>query len=170
MSTSSYGPSSRPSRSCAMSRLIVAATAYYRPTHDRAPAWAFAACDGTVGVSRARLPLDTIGRPPSTGGLASVDPRRYSGVQIGPINPDPSLLGGAGGLVTQVLGLVMYICLVVCVIAGLASGGMIAVGGVSRNVEMRSAGMRGLIYSIVGVVVIGSIVVIMNTVFSRAHS
>jgi len=91
-------------------------------------------------------------------------------VQIGPINPDPSLLGGASGLVTQVLGLVMYISLVACIIAGLASGGMIAVGGVSRNVEMRSAGMRGLIYSIVGVVVIGSIVVIMNTVFSRAHS
>jgi len=91
-------------------------------------------------------------------------------VQIGPINPDPSLLGGASGLIVQVLGLVMYISLVACVIAGLASGGMIAVGGVSRNVEMRSAGMRGLIYSIVGVVVIGSIVVIMNTVFSRAHS
>ena len=91
-------------------------------------------------------------------------------MQIGPINPDPSLLGGASGLIVQVLGLVMYISLVACVIAGLASGGMIAVGGVSRNVEMRSAGMRGLIYSIVGVVVIGSIVVIMNTVFSRAHS
>jgi hypothetical protein len=91
-------------------------------------------------------------------------------VQIGPINPDPTLLGGASGLVTQVLGLVMYISLVACVIAGLASGGMIAVGGVSRNVEMRSAGMRGLIYSIVGVVVIGSILVVMNTVFSRAHS
>jgi hypothetical protein len=91
-------------------------------------------------------------------------------VQIGPINPDPSLLGGASGLVTQVLGLVMYISLVVCFIAGLASGGMIAVGGVSRNVEMRSAGMRGLLYSIVGVVVIGSILVVMNTVFSRAHS
>jgi hypothetical protein len=91
-------------------------------------------------------------------------------VQIGPINPDPSLLGGASGLVTQVLGLVMYISLVACVIAGLASGGMIAVGGVSRNVEMRSAGVRGLLYSIVGVVVIGSILVVMNTVFSRAHS
>jgi hypothetical protein len=91
-------------------------------------------------------------------------------VQIGPINPDPSLLGGASGLVTQVLGLVMYISLVACVIAGLAAGGMIAVGGVSRNIEMRSAGMRGLIYSIVGVVVIGTILVVMNTVFSRAHS
>ena len=91
-------------------------------------------------------------------------------MQIGPINPDPSLLGGAGGLVTQVIGLVMYISLVACVIAGLASGGMIAVGGVSRNIEMRSAGMRGLIYSIVGVVVIGSILVVMNNVFSRAHS
>jgi Type IV secretion system pilin len=91
-------------------------------------------------------------------------------VQIGPINPDPTLLGGASGLVMQVLGLVMYISLVACVIAGLAAGGMIAVGGVSRNVEMRSAGMRGLIYSIVGVVVIGSILVVMNTVFSRAHS
>ena len=91
-------------------------------------------------------------------------------MQIGPINPDPSLLGGAGGLVTQVLGLVMYICLVVCVIAGLASGAMIALGGVSRNIEMRSAGVRGLLYSIVGVVVIGSILVVMNTVFSRAHS
>jgi hypothetical protein len=91
-------------------------------------------------------------------------------VQIGPINPDPSLLGGASGLVTQVLGLVMYISLVACIIAGLASGGMIAVGGVSRNIEMRSAGMRGLLYSIVGVVVIGSILVVMNTVFSRAHS
>jgi hypothetical protein len=44
------------------------------------------------------------------------------------------------------------------------------VGGVSRNVEMRSAGMRGLVYSIVGVVVIGSILVVMNTVFGRAHS
>ena len=64
----------------------------------------------------------------------------------------------------------MYISLVACVIAGLASGGMIAVGGVSRNVEMRSAGMRGLLYSILGVVVIGSILVVMNTVFSRAHS
>ena len=91
-------------------------------------------------------------------------------MQIGPINPDPSLLGGASGLVTQVLGLVMYISLVACIIAGLASGGMIAVGGVSRNVEMRSAGVRGLLYSIVGVVVIGSILVVMNTVFSRAHS
>jgi hypothetical protein len=91
-------------------------------------------------------------------------------VQIGPITPDPTLLGGAGGLVMQVLGLVMYISLVACVIAGLAAGGMIAVGGVSRNVEMRSAGMRGLIYSIVGVVVIGSILVVMNAVFSRAHS
>ena len=91
-------------------------------------------------------------------------------MQIGPINPDPSLLGGASGLVTQLLGLVMYISLVACVIAGLASGGMIAVGGVSRNVEMRSAGVRGLLYSIVGVVVIGSILVVMNTVFSRAHS
>jgi len=91
-------------------------------------------------------------------------------VQIGPINPDPSLLGGASGLVTQLLGLVMYISLVACVIAGLASGGMIAVGGVSRNVEMRSAGVRGLLYSIVGVVVVGSILVVMNTVFNRAHS
>ena len=91
-------------------------------------------------------------------------------MQIGPINPDPSLLGGASGLVTQLLGLVMYISLVACVIAGLASGGMIAVGGVSRNVEMRSAGVRGLLYSIVGVVVIGSILVVMNTVFNRAHS
>ena len=91
-------------------------------------------------------------------------------MQIGPINPDPSLLGGASGLVTQLLGLVMYISLVACIIAGLASGGMIAVGGVSRNVEMRSAGVRGLLYSIVGVVVIGSILVVMNTVFSRAHS
>ena len=91
-------------------------------------------------------------------------------MQIGPINPDPSLLGGASGLIVQVLGLVMYISLVACVIAGLASGGMIAVGGVSRNVEMRSAGVRGLLYSIVGVVVIGSILVVMNTVFSRAHS
>ena len=91
-------------------------------------------------------------------------------MQIGPINPDPSLLGGASGLVTQVLGLVMYISLVACIIAGLASGGMIAVGGVSRNVEMRSAGVRGLLYSIVGVVVIGSIFVVMTTAFSRAHS
>jgi hypothetical protein len=91
-------------------------------------------------------------------------------MQIGPINPDPTLLGGASGLVTQVLGLVMYISLVACIIAGLAAGGMIAVGGVSRNVEMRSAGMRGLIYSIIGVVVVGSILVVMNTVFSRAHS
>jgi hypothetical protein len=91
-------------------------------------------------------------------------------VQIGPINPDPSLLGGASGLVTQVLGLVMYISLVACVIAGLVSGGMIALGGVSRNVETRSAGVRGLLYSIVGVVVVGSILVVINTVFSRAHS
>jgi hypothetical protein len=91
-------------------------------------------------------------------------------VQIGPINPDPSLLGGASGLITQVLGLVMYISLVLCVIAGLASGAMIALGGVSRNVEMRSAGVRGLLYSIVGVVVIGSIFVVMTTAFSRAHS
>jgi len=91
-------------------------------------------------------------------------------VQIGPINPDPSLLGGASGLVTQVLGLVMYISLVLCIIVGMLSGGMIALGGVSRNVEMRSSGVRGLLYSIVGVVVIGSILVVMNTVFSRAHS
>ena len=91
-------------------------------------------------------------------------------MQIGPINPDPSLLGGASGLVTQVLGLVMYISLVACLIAGLASGGMMAVGGLSRNVEMRSRGIRGLLYSIAGVVVIGTILVIMNTVFGRAHS
>ena len=91
-------------------------------------------------------------------------------MQIGPINPDPSLLGGASGLVTQVLGLVMYISLVLCIIVGMLSGGMIALGGVSRNVEMRSSGVRGLLYSIVGVVVIGSILVVMNTVFSRAHS
>ena len=91
-------------------------------------------------------------------------------MQIGPINPDPSLLGGASGLVTQLLGLVMYISLVACVIAGLVSGGMIALGGVSRNVETRSAGVRGLLYSIAGVVVVGSILVVINTVFSRAHS
>jgi hypothetical protein len=91
-------------------------------------------------------------------------------VQIGPIHPDPSLLGGAGGLVIQVLDLVMFLSLVVCVIAGLASGGMIAIGGLSRNVEMRSTGVRGLVYSIAGVAVIGSILAIMNATFSRAHS
>jgi len=92
------------------------------------------------------------------------------GVSIGPINPDPSLLGGAGALVTQVLGLVMYVSLIVCIVAGLASGGMIAVGGMSRNIETRTRGVRGLLYSIAGVVVIATILVIMNAVFSRAHS
>ena len=91
-------------------------------------------------------------------------------MQIGPINPDPSLLGGAGALVTQVLGLVMYVSLVVCIVAGLASGGMIAVGGLSRNIETRARGVRGLFYSIAGVVVIATILVVMNAVFSRAHS
>ena len=86
------------------------------------------------------------------------------------INPDPALLGGAAGLVGQILGLVMYISLVACVVAGLASGGMIAVGGISRNIEMRSAGTRGLLYSVAGVVVVGSVLVILSTFFSKAHA
>ena len=90
-------------------------------------------------------------------------------MHIPSINPDPALLGGADNLVRQILGLVMYLSLVVCVVAGLASGGMIAVGGLSRNVDLCSSGTRGLLYSIAGVIVIGTVLVVLDTAFSRAH-
>ncbi|WP_112136110.1 hypothetical protein [Glycomyces dulcitolivorans] len=80
-----------------------------------------------------------------------------------PAPVDPT--GGSEGL-SFLIGSAKYIVLVVCVIVGILSGALIAVGGASKRPDMADLGKKALICSFFGIVVAGTWIAVANSTWT----
>jgi hypothetical protein len=84
------------------------------------------------------------------------------------IVPNPAPIDPTGGSegVPFLLGVAKWGALIASGLAGVVSGALIAVGGMSRRAEMAQHGKVGLICALIGVVVSGTWIMVTNTSWS----
>ena len=81
--------------------------------------------------------------------------------------PIESPVSGAG--IQLLLGYAKWGSLMACGVAGLVSGGLIAVGQLSNRPDHADKGKRVLLYTLGGVAVVALIIPTLNTVFGSAR-
>ena len=80
-------------------------------------------------------------------------------------NPPPSSPGPGTGAITTLLSWLKWLALAACAASAIAAGGMIAVGGVTRRSELAARGKAGLVWSIIGAIVVGVGIPLVNRAF-----
>jgi hypothetical protein len=80
-------------------------------------------------------------------------------------NPAPASPGPGGGAVTALLSWVKWLALAACAASAIAAGGMIAAGSVSRRSELAERGKTSLLWSVVGAVIVGIGIPLVNHAF-----
>lgn len=93
-------------------------------------------------------------------------PRVLAG-PIAPHQPDGSGLPGAAAVDT-IIGWTMYGALVACVLAIVVAGGMVALGNTSARPHVAERGKVTLLWSLVGAVIIGVAIPLVNRAFGLA--
>jgi hypothetical protein len=80
-------------------------------------------------------------------------------------NPPPASPGPGGGAVATLLAWTKWLALAACAASAVAAGGMIAVGSVTRRAELAVRGKTGLVWSIIGAVVVAVGIPLVNHAF-----
>jgi hypothetical protein len=80
-------------------------------------------------------------------------------------NPPPASPGPASGAVTTLLAWLKWLALAACAASAIAAGGMIAVGSVTRRSELAARGKAGLVWSVIGAIVVGVGIPLVNHAF-----
>lgn len=84
-----------------------------------------------------------------------------------PVKPDNTGMPGAAAIDT-LLSWAMYLGLTACILGAIFSGGAIALGMTSRHPHWAERGKVGVLAAVIGAVVIGSAVTIVNKGFGLA--
>ena len=92
---------------------------------------------------------------------------RVLAAPIAPHQPDGSGLPGAAAIDT-IIGWTMYGALVACVLAIVVAGGMVAIGNTSARPHVAERGKVTLLWSLVGAVIIGVAIPLVNRAFALA--
>jgi hypothetical protein len=104
------------------------------------------------------MPSPTLAEPTATRVLAG---------PIAPHQPDGSGLPGSAAVDT-IIGWTMYGALVACVLAIVVAGGMVALGNTSARPHVAERGKVTLLWSLVGAVIIGVAIPLVNRAFGLA--
>lgn len=80
-------------------------------------------------------------------------------------NPAPASPGPGSGAIATLLAWTKWLALAACAASAVVAGGMIAVGSVSRRSELAARGKAGLAWSVVGAVVVGVGIPLVNHAF-----
>jgi hypothetical protein len=80
-------------------------------------------------------------------------------------NPPPASPGPGSGAVTTLLAWLKWLALAACAASAIAAGGMIAVGGVTRRSELAARGKAGLVWSVLGAIVVAVGIPLVNRAF-----
>jgi hypothetical protein len=80
-------------------------------------------------------------------------------------NPPPASPGPGGGAVTTLLAWVKWLALAACAGSAVVAGGMIAVGSVTCRSELAARGKSGLVWSVVGAIVVAIGIPLVNHAF-----
>lgn len=86
---------------------------------------------------------------------------------ISPHSPDGTGIPGSNAVDT-IISWSMYGALVLCVLAAILSGGFMAVGRLSERPHLAMRGQSALMWSVIGAVVVGVAIPIVNKAFSLA--
>jgi hypothetical protein len=79
-------------------------------------------------------------------------------------NPAP-VSPGVGSAVTTLIAWVKWLALAACGASAVVAGGMIAAGGVTRRSELAERGKAALLWSVIGAVVVGVGIPLVNQAF-----
>lgn len=99
--------------------------------------------------------------------LAAASPAPGPAGGGGPVQnvaPSGGGLPGAGA-VTTILAWTLWGSLVLCAVAAIGSGGAMAAGSLSRNPALAERGKATLLWSVIGAVVVGSAIALVNGAF-----
>lgn len=80
-------------------------------------------------------------------------------------NPPPAIPGPGAGAVATLLAWAKWLALAACAASAVAAGGMIAVGSVTRRSELAARGKAGLVWSVVGAIVVAVGIPLVNHAF-----
>ena len=80
-------------------------------------------------------------------------------------NPPPASPGPGSGAIATLLAWTKWLALTACAASAVAAGGMIAVGSVSRRADLAARGKVGLVWAIVGAVVVAVGIPLVNHAF-----
>jgi hypothetical protein len=83
-------------------------------------------------------------------------------------NPAPADPTGGSNGITLLLSYVKWGALIACAVAALVSGGLMAIGSLSNRPDQVDKGKRALIWSLGGVIVAATAIVVVNSVFDAA--
>ncbi|HUZ24171.1 MAG TPA: hypothetical protein VMV07_10455 [Streptosporangiaceae bacterium] len=99
-------------------------------------------------------------------GLLAISSGAAHAVQVANVpNPAPASPGPGGGAVTTLLAWVKWLALAACGASAIAAGGMIAAGSVTRRAELAERGKASLLWSVVGAVIVGIGIPLVNHAF-----
>jgi hypothetical protein len=80
-------------------------------------------------------------------------------------NPPPASPGPGTGAISTLLAWTKWLALAACAASAVAAGGMIAVGSVTRRAELAARGKTGLLWSVLGAVVVAVGIPLVNHAF-----
>src|SRR6185312_9666408 len=95
--------------------------------------------------------------------------RAHAAIAAGPgkiPNPPPASPGPGSGAVSLLLAWTKWLALAACGASAVAAGGMIAIGNVSNHSNLAARGKTGLIWSVVGALVVAIGIPLVNHAFS----
>ena len=81
----------------------------------------------------------------------------------GPVDPT----GGSSGI-NLLISYAKWGAVIACALTGVVSGGMIAVGSMSNRPDVQDRGKKGMIATVLGVIVVAIAIPLVNTVFGAA--
>jgi hypothetical protein len=87
--------------------------------------------------------------------------------ELPPVDPDRSGMPG-GEAIDTLMSWAMYLALTACVLAAIGAGAAIALGMLSQRPMWAERGKVALVCSVIGAVVVGSAVTLVNTGFALA--
>lgn len=80
-------------------------------------------------------------------------------------NPAPASPGPGNGAIATLLAWTKWFALAACAASAVAAGGMIAVGSVTRRSELAARGKAGLVWSLIGAIVVAVGIPLVNHAF-----
>lgn len=82
-------------------------------------------------------------------------------------NPAPQTPSTGGDSISNLLGYARWGSLACCGLAAVIAGGMLALGNLSQRPHMTERGKTTLVYSVLGAVVVGGGIPVINMIFNQ---
>jgi hypothetical protein len=114
------------------------------------------------------LPLHTLSQLTASAHywLTPVRAHAIAAAQLANIpNPPPASPGPGSGAITTLLAWLKWLALAACAASAIAAGGMIALGSVTRRSELAARGKAGLVWAVVGAIIVGVGIPLVNRAF-----